>query len=148
MAKKKAVKKKAVNKSAEIRKYLARHPSAGPKSIQSALAAKGIQVSQALVSHVKYSAKAGKASSNAKRAKKATTRKSKGAKKRKGTKRRSTRTRPSDDLKQAGDLMRQAVDLVISAGAKEAKQLVSVAEEMVRTIRSRRLGDSRSRACP
>ena len=33
--------------------------------------------------------------------------------------------------------MRQAVDLVIKAGAKEAKQLVGMAEEMVRSIRER-----------
>ena len=34
-------------------------------------------------------------------------------------------------------LLVQAVDLVIKAGAKEAKQLVGMAEEMVRSIRDR-----------
>ena len=33
--------------------------------------------------------------------------------------------------------MRQAVDLVIKAGAKEAKQFVGMAGEMVRSIRER-----------
>ena len=33
--------------------------------------------------------------------------------------------------------MRQAVDLVIKAGAKEAKQLVGLAEELIRSVRER-----------
>ena len=41
---------------------------------------------------------------------------------------------PLDDLKQASDLMLQAVELVLKAGAKEAKQLINMAEGMVEKI--------------
>lgn len=44
----------SVNKSAEIRKYMGRHRNAAPKEIIEALAAEGIEVSQGLVSAVKY----------------------------------------------------------------------------------------------
>ena len=39
-----------------------------------------------------------------------------------------------DDLKQVSDLMMKAMDLVLHAGAKEAKQLITVAEGMVDRI--------------
>jgi len=140
-----AKKKKAINKSAEIREYLARNPTAGPKRVQSALAEKGIEVSSGLVGRVKYSASKKKAPANQKRTKKAHT-KSPGkplmgraaATKKKSNLSKAADTRTRDELRQAGDLMRQAMDLVIKVGAKEAKQLVNRAEGMVRTIRSRK----------
>ena len=141
MAKKKTT-RMAVNKSAEIRKYLKRNPSAGPRRVQSALANKGIEVSEALVSQVKYSASS-KAGVKSKRIKKKVVKKRRPVKRRKATRkktarRKSSRTRTLQDVRQARDLMLQAVDLVIKAGAKEAKQLVSTAEDVIRTIRERK----------
>jgi len=134
MAKKKTT-KKAINKSEEIRKYLARNPTAGPKQVQTALAEKGIEVSSGLVGRVKNSnTKQKKASTNAKRKQPVGTNTAKKMNNR--SKEAEPRTR--DELRQAGDLMRQAMDLVIKAGAKEAKQLVHLAEGMVRTMRSRK----------
>jgi len=139
MAKKKSTKKQ-INKSAEIRNYLERHPGAGAKQIISALAAKGIEVAEGLVANVK-SRTSKTATASTKRPKKKTAKRSqatkKSARKKKGTSRKTSASRPSDDLKQAGDLMRHAVDLVIKAGAKEAKQLVGMAEELIRSIRER-----------
>lgn len=43
-----------VNRSAAIRGYLAEHAGASPSEIKSALAAQGIEVSDSLVSAVKY----------------------------------------------------------------------------------------------
>jgi len=129
VAKKKTTKKTG-SKSAEIRKYLARNPSAGSKKVKSALAQKGIEVSEGLVANVKFRA-AQSAGATPRQARKKT------VKRAKSTRKKVTGSRPSEDLKRAGDLMRQAVDLVIKAGAKEAKQLVGIAEEMVRSIRER-----------
>jgi len=50
MAKKKTV----VNKSALIRDYLAANPDAGPKAVVAAIRKKGVNISEALVSFVKY----------------------------------------------------------------------------------------------
>ena len=58
---------KKVNKSEEIRKYLADHPDDGPKAIQKALAEQGIEVTEALVSNVKYHAKNRKAKTTRKK---------------------------------------------------------------------------------
>lgn len=41
---------------------------------------------------------------------------------------------PIDDLKEASELMLKAVELVLRAGAKEAKQLITMAEGMVDRI--------------
>ena len=43
---------------------------------------------------------------------------------------------PLQDVRHAGDLLTQAVELVVKAGAKEAQQLVSTASEVVKKIRS------------
>jgi len=63
-AKKAAPKKKranrAVNRSQLIRDHLAANPHDGPKAIVAAIAKKGVKVSQALASNVKYSAKKAK----------------------------------------------------------------------------------------
>ena len=44
----------------------------------------------------------------------------------------------TDDLKEASELMLHAVELVLRAGAKEAKQLIQVAEGMVDKIADKR----------
>ena len=43
---------------------------------------------------------------------------------------------PVEDMKEAGSLMVKAVELVISAGAAEAKQLISTASEIVKKTRT------------
>ena len=114
--KKTAAKKTSVNKSEAIRDYLKTHKNAGPKEIRMALAKKGIKVTDALVSNVK---------SNAKKktvAKKAKVRVAK----------KPAERSPVEDMKEAGSLMIKAVELVISAGAAEAKQLISTASEIVK----------------
>ena len=125
-------KKKSVNKSATIRNYLAKHRKAGPKEVQAALAKKGIDVSEGLISNVKYVVVANKKKTTSK---KPALRKKKVAKKRKAVRKRATRTKPLEDVKQASELMFHAVELVMKAGAKEAKQLVNMAADMVKKIR-------------
>ena len=125
-------KKKSVNKSATIRKYLSKHRKAGPKEVQAALAKKGIDVSEGLISNVKYD-RAGNQKKTT--SKKPALRKKKVAKKRKAVRKRATRTKPLEDVKQASELMIHAVELVMKAGAKEAKQLVNMAADMVKKIR-------------
>lgn len=56
MAKKKAT--SGVNRSQAIRDYLETDPGATPKTIVSALAAQGIEVSEGLASNVKYTTQA------------------------------------------------------------------------------------------
>jgi arginine repressor len=118
--KKRAAKKKPVSNSQAIRDYLKTHKNAGPKEIQAALAKKGIKVTAALVSNVKSNAKKKSAGTQAKV---------------RVTKKAADRT-PLQDVKEAGDLLMQAVELVVKAGAKEAQQLVSTASEVVKKIRS------------
>ncbi len=125
-------KKKSVNKSATIRKYMAKHRKAGPKEVQAALAKKGIDVSEGLISNVKYAVVANQKKTTSK---KPALRKKKVAKKRKAVRKRATRTKPLEDVKQASELMFHAVELVMKAGAKEAKQLVNMAADMVKKIR-------------
>ena len=113
--KKRAAKKAPVNKSQAIRVYLKTHKNAGPKEVQAALAKKGIRVTDALVSNVKSSAKKKKAAAT----------KARVAEK-------PAEHTPLQDMKEAGNLMVKAVELVISAGATEAKQLISTASEIVK----------------
>src|SRR5437764_6200419 len=49
-------KRRKINMSQAIRDYLAKNPSAMPKDIQAALAAKGIKVGYSLISQIKYKA--------------------------------------------------------------------------------------------
>jgi hypothetical protein len=49
-----AKRRRKTNMSQAIRKYLDKKPSATPKEIQAALAAKGLKVSYSLISQVKY----------------------------------------------------------------------------------------------
>ena len=55
-----AKKKSGVNKSQSIRDHLQANPSDMPKQIIAALAKQGINVSNGLVSHIKYTKKTGK----------------------------------------------------------------------------------------
>ena len=61
--------------------------------------------------------------------------KKKASKKKKAPRKKPVETEPLEDMKHAGDLMLQAVELVMNAGAKEAKQLVNMAADMVKKIR-------------
>ncbi len=121
ITKKKAVTKKTVNKSQAIRDYLKTHRNAGPKEVQAALAQKGIKVTEALVGNVKSNAKKKKTP-----VKKVTDQDSKKA----------AQHTSLQDIKQAGGLLLQAVELVAKVGTKEAQQLVSLASEAVKKIRS------------
>ena len=121
--KKKSTKKKPVNKSEAIRAYFKTHKTAGAKEVQAALARKGITVSEGLVNNVK---------SNAKKKKKKTARKKVKVRVVKKAAERS----PIEDVKEAGSLMLKAVELVISAGAAEAKQLIGTASEIVNKART------------
>ena len=121
ITKKKTATKKTVNKSQAIRDYLKTHRNAGPKEVQAALAKKGIQVTEALVSNVKSNAKKKKTP-----VKKVTDQDSKKA----------AQHTSLQDIKQAGGLLLQAVELVAKVGTKEAQQLVSLASEAVKKIRS------------
>lgn len=120
MGKKRTAKKTArgqgVNKSAAIRDFLSDSPSAGPKEVQTNLAKRGIDVSEALVSNVKYNLSLKK------------------GRKKKRARGRTANSKPMEDIRQAGDLMMQAVDLVVKAGAKEASQLVDMAVSMVKKV--------------
>jgi hypothetical protein len=51
------MKSKPASKSALIRLFLSDNPKAGPKEIKEVLAAKGIEVTDSLISQVKYSKK-------------------------------------------------------------------------------------------
>lgn len=53
--------KRKNNKSSKIREVLAENPNATPKEIAATLKARRVRVSAALISRVKYGAKAGKA---------------------------------------------------------------------------------------
>lgn len=107
-----------VNKSQAIRDYQAQHKGAGPTEVSEALKAQGIDVSPAFVSNVKSTSGT----------------KSKGKRGRKA-KVASAETTAVEDMSKASDLMLKAVDLVMKAGAKEAKALVSMAGEMVKRVR-------------
>jgi len=116
-------KKKTVNKSQAIRDHLKTHKNASPKEVQAALAKKGIQVTEALVSNVKSTAK------------KKQTKKTAGKKIKVRVSKKAAECTALQDVKQAGDLLMHAVELVVKAGAKEAQQLVSTASEVVKKIR-------------
>lgn len=132
MAKKKATRKKtkkrrkkrSTNKSQVVRDYIAKHPNAGPTEVANALAKKGTKVAPSLVSRIKSGASP-KRKKRVKKKKKA---------RKVGRVRRITEPTVVEDMKQAGDLMLKAVELVVAAGAKEAKHLVSLAEDMVKKV--------------
>ncbi len=75
MAKKKkaAPKKREVNKTQEVMKYLAAHPSASPAEISETLSKKGIDLTPAHVSSIKSKTGKGKKTAGRKRRKTAAT---------------------------------------------------------------------------
>lgn len=121
-ATKKPVKKKGrrrVNKSAAIRDYFGDHPDAAPSEVAAALKKRRISVTPAYVSDIKSSMKSKSAATK---------------RKRRAAGRPSKDTSPVEDVIHAGQLMYQAVDLVMKAGAKEAKTMVDMASKMVDRI--------------
>ena len=128
-------KKKASNKSDAVRKYVAANPSAGPTAVQEAMAKKGIEVSTALVSKIRAESGSTRPRKSAKRSAKKTAKKAKRAGRAASANGRPAEETPLDDLKHAGNLMMEAVELVMKAGAAEAKQLVNLAADMVKKIR-------------
>lgn len=123
MAKKKS--KKKVNKAAAIKAYLAEHPGAGPTAVAQALQAQGVDVNRTYVSNIKSQKK--------KRRGKRPTRKSASA-----SRSAPPETTPAEDVRQAGELLYQAVDLVMKAGLKESKTLVEFAGKMVERIKEKK----------
>lgn len=122
MAKKKTTKKREVNKTAAVNQYMAQHPTAGSTEVSVELKKQGIDVSPAYVSSIKSSQKAkAKAKSTAGRGRKAA----------KGTS-------PAQDVKRAGELVYQAIDLVMKAGIKEATALVEMAGKMVDRVNEKK----------
>jgi len=118
MAKRKASGRSGVNKSQAIKDYLASHPDAAPKAAAEDLKQQGVSVTPGYVSTIKSQQK--------------TKSKTKTGRRRKAA---SKDTSPVEDVKHAGELMFQAVDLVMKAGFKEAKSMVEMAGKMVDRIR-------------
>lgn len=122
MAKKKAAtKKREVNKTAEIKDYLAQHANAAPAEVSVELKKKGVDVSPAYVSTIKSSMKS----------------KGKG-KKKAGGRKAAKGTSPAQDVKHAGELVFHAIDLVMKAGYKEAAALVEMAGKMVDRVNEKK----------
>ena len=121
--KRKKAKRKAstgLNKSQAIRDFYKKNPNVGPTAIAKALQARyKTTFSPAQVSNVL---------SNASGKKKKVRRKTK-------RKVAVVDSSPTTDLRAASDHLLQAVELVASAGAKEAKQLIAMAEKLVAKVR-------------
>lgn len=127
MAKKKTAKKKAPSKTQAIRDQLAKTPDAPANDIAAAASkASGLDISPGLV----YNVKSSNGATKKKRRKKSAS---------KGTRRKQTskETTPIEGVKHAGELMFQAVDLVMKAGYKEAQTMVEMAGKMVDRIRDK-----------
>lgn len=131
MAKKKttARKRTATNtgsKAKAIQDYLASQPAAKPAEVAAELKKQGIDVSPNYVSNVK---------STKKTTKKKTTKKNRRTtvKQRPAAKSQQEAT-PLEDVKEAGSLMYQALDLVLKAGVKEARSMVDMADKMINRI--------------
>jgi len=117
------------SKSAAVRAYLQENPEAPNPQVVAALAEKGMEVSESLVSHARH---AGGERKKRRRRKKKSVGRAQGVKPQA-----SASSPPLEDLREAGELMVQAVDLVVKAGGKEAAQLVKMAVEMVKKISDR-----------
>lgn len=130
MAKKKVVSAKGATKTQTktdaIRQALAKDDS--PSAVAKKLNSQGVKVSAQYVSTIKAADKR-RASSGAPRRKPG---RPVGSGKNQGVN--GNGTHAFEDLKQASELMLKAVELVLKAGAKEAKQLVAMAENMVDRI--------------
>ena len=126
MPKKKADKK--ISKTAAIRAALKETKDGSPTVVAKKLNAQGIKVTPQYVSTIKASDK--------RKALAGTPNRRPGRPVGSGTKNRATVTNGAafDDLKEASELVMKAVELVVKAGAKEAKQLVNMAESMVDRI--------------
>ena len=124
MAKKKVVKKTGKSKSQAIRDQLSKTPDASANEIAAAASkASGLDISPGLVYSVKRS-QGGK--------------KKRRKKKKVATKRAAPKqTSPVEDVKHAGELLFEAVELVMKAGYNEAKSLVEMAGKMVDRIREK-----------
>jgi hypothetical protein len=123
MAKKTATKKRTtrkVNKSKAITDYLADHPEASTAEVVVGLKEKKISVTRTYVSNIKSKLKSEDT-----------------VKPKRGRKAAPKDTSPVDDVKHAGELMFQAVDLVLKAGVKEAKSMVEMAGKMVDRIKEK-----------
>ena len=128
MAKKKTTKKKAPSKSQAVRDQLAKTPNAPASDVAAAASkASGLSITPSTVYNVK-SSKGG--------TKKKTSRKKPTAKRTSG-KQSAKDTSPVEDVMHAGELMYQAVDLVMKAGYKEAMSMVEIANKMVDRIRDK-----------
>ena len=138
MAKKKASSKatsngKKLSKTDAIRAALRQSANGSPSEVAEKLNKQGIKVTAQYVSTIKANDKR-RAESGAPRRKPgrpAGTGKAKAV-------RATTSASSNDDLKEASELMLHAVELVLRAGAKEAKQLIQVAEGMVDKIADKR----------
>lgn len=113
-------KTKGVNRSQEIRDYLAEHPNAPVKEIIEALGKRGIQVSQGLVSNVKYT-------SGPKRRGR---RKKKRAVARRSPRKRTTATRRGTSGISASDLIEAKKLADQLGGIREARQALDALEEL------------------
>jgi hypothetical protein len=128
MSKTKAASKK-ISKTEAIRVALKATKDGSPTLVAKKLNAQGIKVTPQYVSTIKASDK--------RKAQTGTPNRKPGRPVGSGGKNRLTSTNgspPFEDLKQASELMLKAVELVLKAGAKEAKQLITMAEHMVDRI--------------
>ena len=115
-------------KSAAIREELKKSRNGSPTEVAEKLNKKGVQVTAAYVSTIKASDK--RKAKSGKRGRKAG--RPMGSKVQRQVT--ATSSTPVEDLKRASDLMLKAIDLVLKAGAKEARQLIGMAEQMVDRI--------------
>ena len=115
--------KQPISKSAAIRKALKKSKNGSPTEIANVLNKQGVQVTAAYVSTIKASDK-----------------RKVGAPKRKPGRpaRNAAASTPVEDLKEASELMLKAVDLVLKAGGKEARQLVGMATQLVDRVGDRK----------
>ncbi len=136
MAKKKTTSKKStatrtVSKTKAIQDYLASQPAAKPAEVAAELKKQGVDVSPNYVSNIK-SLKINKKKPTTK--KKATTRKRHVTAKKRPAAKPQREATPVDDVREAGSLMYQALDLVLKAGVKEARSMVEMADKMINRI--------------
>lgn len=133
MAKKKATASsngKKLSKTDAIRAALRESANGSPSEVAEKLNKQGIKVTAQYVSTIKANDKR-RAESGAPRRKPG---RPAGSGKAKAFTPAAASVSSTDDLKEASELMLQAVELVLRAGAKEAKQLIQVAEGMVDKI--------------
>ena len=133
MAKKKTATKQKqgskVSKTEAIREALRTTENGSPSLVAKKLNAKGIKVTPQYVSTIKAADK--------RKAESGIPNRKSGRPAGSGTKQQAKLllgSAATEDLQQASELMLRAVELVLKAGAKEARQLINVAESMVDRI--------------